>query len=91
MASPKRFQLFLHELHDITANAADANGNTLSSEVRKRVARSFYQDEFIEKALDQYPDLRTLLIDLKRKFNEGINDASDGPNNSDDRTRQEPN
>lgn len=46
MKSPKeqRFQLFLHELHDQTCEAAKANGRTLSSEVRHRVKASFEMD-----------------------------------------------
>lgn len=40
----ERFQLFLHEMHEPTAASAAANGTTLSSEVRRRVKRSFEQD-----------------------------------------------
>lgn len=43
-AKNTRFQLFLHELHEPTCASAKANGNTLSTEVRQRVKRSFEQD-----------------------------------------------
>jgi len=45
----KRFQLFLFGLHDLTANSAEENGVSLSTEVRNRVSRSFWQDEVIDR------------------------------------------
>lgn len=74
---PKRFQLFLHEWFDITAEAANANGTSLSSECRHRIARSFWLDaleQYIRKELlnargDRLDTLRELLqfLDSKRK------------------------
>jgi hypothetical protein len=42
---PKRFQMLLFDWFDITARAAERNGNTLTAECRHRIARSFWLDE----------------------------------------------
>ncbi len=47
MGKNNRFQLFLYHQHERTAASAEANGVSLSTEVRNRVARSFWQDDVI--------------------------------------------
>jgi hypothetical protein len=62
----KRFQLFLFGLHDKTAEQADKNGVSLSTEVRNRVSRSYWQDEIINFLLTN--ELENYSIDWVADF-----------------------
>lgn len=66
----KRFQLFLYNFHDVTAEASKRNEVSLSTEVRNRVARSFWQDELLAemRRRGDCADLLEFLDDEKRKF-----------------------
>lgn len=54
MRQPKeqRFQLFLHEMHEPTAAAAEIGGRTLSSEVRHRVKATFELAEWLTEQIE---------------------------------------
>lgn len=55
MTKPQRFQLFLYEWFDTIAEHARHNENTLSTEVRQRVARSLWQDRLVEYIAKEIP------------------------------------
>jgi hypothetical protein len=71
MKQPKeqRFQMFLHEQHQPTCDAAAKSGRTLSSEVRHRVAATF---ELAEYLADEIPNARgdrlSTLIEVEKKL-----------------------
>lgn len=68
----QRFQMFLHELHEPTCQAARISGRTLSSEVRHRVKRSFTLDLLLEWLAVEIPNARgdrlETLIDVERRI-----------------------
>lgn len=68
----QRFQMFLHEWHEPTCQAAQASGRTLSSEVRHRVKRSFTLDTVLAWLADEIPNARgdrlEMLIDIERRL-----------------------
>lgn len=58
MSDKQRFQLFLHEFWQMTTAAARENGNTLSTECRQRIARSFWLDDLERYIRDELPNAR---------------------------------
>lgn len=68
----QRFQMFLHELHEPTCQAAQISGRTLSSEVRHRVKRSFRLDAVLAWLADEIDDAQgdrlETLIEVNRRL-----------------------
>ena len=68
----QRFQLFLHELHEPTCQAAQLSGRTLSSEVRHRVKRSFTLDSVLEwleaELAHAQGDRLEMLLEIQRRL-----------------------
>ena len=68
----ERFQMFLHELHQPTCEAATKSGRTLSSEVRHRVKASFALDSLREWLNTEIPNARgdrlTTLTEVEKRL-----------------------